>query len=78
MLAANHPSEDHIHEPVKALDPDRLPPRPDSLLPRIFTERCRCGAIQTVDEAGIPASPWFLTSLSALLNGDEGPGPQDR
>ena len=77
MLAANYPSEDHIDEPVNPLDPDSLPPRPDPLLPRIFTERCRCGAMQTVDEAGIPASPWFLTTLWAKPTGDEEPEPQD-
>ena len=41
MLATNYPNEDHIHEPVKALDPDSLPPRPDPLIPRLFAERCR-------------------------------------
>ena len=77
MLATNYPSEDHIHEPVKALNPDSLPPRPDPPLPRIFAERCRCSAIQTVDEAGVIASPWFLTSLWPKPTGDEEPEPQD-
>ena len=77
MLATNYPSEDHIHEPVKALDPDSLSPRPDSLIPRIFAERCRCGAVRPIDEAGVIVGPWFLTSLWPKPAGDEGPVPQD-
>ena len=36
MLATNYPSEDHIHEPVKALDPDSLPPRSDPLAAQVL------------------------------------------
>ena len=77
MLAANYPSEDHIHEPVRALDPDSLPPRPDPLIPRLFAERCRCGAVRSIDEAGVIAGPWFLTGLWPKLTRDEGPESQD-
>ena len=55
MLATNYPSEDHIHEPVKALNPDSLPPRPDPLLPRLFTERCRCGGGPSTRRESSPA-----------------------
>ena len=77
MLAANYPSEDHIHEPVRALDPDGLPPRPDPILPRLFLEQCECGAVQAVDEAGVSAGPWFLTAWRPKPTGDGRPEPQD-
>ena len=57
MLAANHPNEDHIHEPVNPPDPDRLPPRLNPLLPRLFLEQRQYGAIQTVNPVKKPEHP---------------------
>ena len=37
MLATNFPDEDHVHRPIRAVDPDNSPPRTE------FIEECRCG-----------------------------------
>ena len=60
MLVNNYPDEDHSHQPVKRLDPDNLPAKPDPFLLRLYSESCRCGVIRFVTEKGKPATTWFL------------------
>ena len=51
MLATNFPDEDHVHRPIRTVDPDNSPPRTE------FIEECRCGAVRLVRRDGVPTCP---------------------